>query len=555
MRLFAREKPRWKLCQAALLGGALLHAELGAAKAVNVQWKKIPDATQYELEVKNAANEVVAKRLSEETSWKGDLPPGIYAYQLRGHDWMKRPGKWSPPKALVVMPPAPETLEPKSGETLPTFAATASVALRWQPVPLASKYRVKVKRGAQEVFSAMVASDRVTLPRLIPGKYEWSAIPVLEAQPGRAPASLVGKIWEGKAEATSSFELERRQLGKPVPVYPLGIIRPSARGMQEFEWKAVEGATAYRLQAFRILGMNRAQVEVGPPVTIDAKESRALLRLPGEGIYRWKIAAVVKPDSAGAPPLVSQEALGDFQVDRNAVFLPGMGYVATSVMLSPYTYEVISPLADRKFYAAASAAVFRLSGEYWFHQRLGGAVAVENTSFKIDSYSYNRAAVELQLKYRMKLDEDQNGWYFLPKGGLEYRDYFHLIWSGAGSVTATMARSYTQYHALGGSIGFDIRKQFSPSWSIGGKFAYFHPLSLSGGLTGTALTSDASRRNFSFGLQGLYWLKKEWSLAAGVFIDKRSISFQPPTTSAPEKVYSDGTYFFASVIYSFGRGQ
>ncbi|MCM2324011.1 MAG: hypothetical protein NDJ90_12195 [Oligoflexia bacterium] len=538
-----------------LLVIALLLPASALGKSVRVEWKEIQGAVQYELEVMDGSGKIAAKVNSEKPAWKGDLTAGLYTYRLRGHDWMKRPGKWSLPKPLVVMPPAPELDSPKSGEAFRTFGNFGTVILKWKPVAGIRRFKVEVKSRKSVVFASRVIGDTLVLPKLAPGAYEWSVAPVMEAEAGRAPASLAGRAWDGAAESRFNFEIERQKLQAPVALSPKGMVRPPQQGRQLFEWKPVDGATSYRVQVFRVFGINRGLAPVGPPLTIDAKESSLAVRIPGEGLYRWKVAALAKPDVVGEPIAVSREALSDFEVNRNAVFLQGTGYVAGSLMVAPYTYQAISPLAGRQFSAEASALVVRGSGEYWLRSKVGVAAAVENTAFRIDARSYNRAAFEFHGKLRLQIDDRRNGWFFAPKAGVELRDYLHLIWFGTGTTTAMLESKATKYRTLGPSLGFDLRKEFSDSWSLGGKFLYFLPLGIYGGESGTRLTPDASLRNFSFGLQGLYWIQKEWSLAVGFFLDKRSISFQAPRATKPEMLYMDGSYFFGSVIYSFGRGQ
>ena len=94
--------------------------------------------------------------------------------------------------------------------------------------------------------------------------------------------------------------------------------------------------------------------------------------------------------------------------------------------------------------------------------------------------------------------------------------------------------------------------------SLGIKAAYFSPLKLTSSTSmGTLeLASGANSRNISLGAQMLYWLSPRWGLGAGAYLEKRSISYRingVNTSTDPEQVFMDGTYFFGSLLYSFGH--
>src|SRR4051794_32356668 len=85
---------------------ALVCARPAWAKKVTIEWAPIPGASQYEIQVEREGKIVTKKRL-EDSIWKGDLTFGIYAYQIRAYDRVKRPGQWTDTLPLIVMPAPP----------------------------------------------------------------------------------------------------------------------------------------------------------------------------------------------------------------------------------------------------------------------------------------------------------------------------------------------------------------------------------------------------------------------------------------------------------------
>jgi hypothetical protein len=260
------------------------------------------------------------------------------------------------------------------------------------------------------------------------------------------------------------------------------------------------------------------------------------------------VRALANIDNKKIAEATGPQSTSEFSLNRNANYFEGSGYVALSAMVAPYTYELksssLNPVAGNM---SSSSFTVRGSGEYWSHPSFGFSAAGESTRFQVGQSNFNRFGFELLAKYRIKFGEGKSGWVFSPKAGIEERDYIEILQRG-GSLDS---------RAFGLNIGADLRKQFTEKLSLGLKFAYFKPIILSSDQV-DQLTSDASNRNLSLGAQALYWLNRNWGLGAGAYIEKRSISYTvknggPASSSKPEQVYMDGTFFFGSLLYSFGH--
>jgi hypothetical protein len=529
------------------------------AKKVNVEWKQIKGAVSYEIQVERDGR-VVVKKATGDNSWSGDLPSGPYAYQIRAIDRVKRPGQWSPPKALVVSPKPPELESPIDGKDIALYDPQVPIKLKWKSAEGVSKYNLIVKLGKQVVHKSTVEGTALTLKGLTPGEYSWSVAAVIEAT-DRAPASIRGRSWESAPSDIEDFEVEHKQLAQPVAVYPLGVIPPADGGKIQFEWKKVDGAEAYEIQ---VQDLVTEKSPSAPPRsrTFVTSDKTLTVALPGEGGGSWKVRALANIDETKVAGAIGPQSSADFNVTRNADFFAGSGYVALSSLVSPYTYRAVIPgqSANR---SGSMALTLRLSGEYWFHPHFGANIGAENTNFALrarsSEFSFSRQTFELVGKYRAKLSKNKFSWSISPKAGLEYRDYFQIRLQ-PGTTTFISDEMGT----IGAALGVDIRKQFTEKFSVGAKLAYFYPLMLTDATSsdGTSIAQKlngwgANRRNFNFGLQGLYWVAPRIGVGLGGFAELRSIGYQwtgPVTTSSSEgSITTDAFHAFTSVLWTFGK--
>jgi hypothetical protein len=520
------------------------------AKKVSIAWSPIPGATQYEIQIERDGK-TVSKKTLEDSSWSGDLKFGIYAYQIRAYDRVKRPGQWTEPSPLVVMPAPPAPSLPEDGKKVTLFSDEADAVLRWKATPGASKYRVALTRKGAPPEIHVVEGTELKLKTLVPGNYSWIVTAIVKSK-GRVPASFGSKEWESKPSEESEFKIAREKLEAPVPSSPVGKLLPPSDGKLRFNWKKVDGAERYELQVFaKVPSLAQLRGPASPPralVKLVVTDAFAVTDLAAEGQYVWKVRALANVDEKSQAQAQGPQSTAEFKLDKNASFLDGSGYVAFSTMIAPYNYQLISPAAGINATASSSSITGRMSGEYWFKPQWGVGSAFELTNFTIGNQGFLRKGFEIVGKYRINFGEGKFNWSLSPKLGFEERDYVEVLPQGFAAGSQSM-------EAFGAQIGLDLRKQFSERFSLGVKLAYFKPVAFYGsGITG--LTSDASNRNISLGAQCLYWLNSHWGLGAGAYLEHRSISFTvqgAPAGVGPEQLFMDGSFFFGSVIYSFGR--
>jgi len=526
------------------------------AKKIYIEWKTKPSAITYDLRVMSNGKIVFKKNL-DDNQWSGELEPGVYSYQLRSIDKLKRAGEWSGEKSLVVLPKPPEAILPGKSGTVSLFDANAKTALNWKPALGVERYKIQLKRGGQIVYESEVQGTQVFVPALGAGLYSMRVLGVIEAK-GRVPASIARKKWESKPSDSVEFNVQRKELAVPLAVYPIGKIAPPADRDIEFKWKAVDGAEAYELTLILEASLRAPAGKPETPLVSTTRETSKVVRISRDGKFQWKVRALANY-SGEATPHGTWEAVGpqsatDAELNRNASYFDGAGYLAISTMIAPYNYKFQNQYNGALSNGTIGSAqtTLRFSGEYYFRPEWGVSTAYENTQFTANNAGFGRGQIDAQAKYRWKLSAGRYAWFILPKLGVQSRDYVNLSQDSSGFPVAN------SFSAFGPSMGFDVRKQFTDRFSLGLKVDYFLPLALSGNVQAQRISGEASYRNFSVGLQGLYWMSNHWGVGAGTYLDDRSISYTPTNPSpsiapANDSVVADSINFFASLLYSFGR--
>lgn len=535
-------------------------ANAWAGKSIALHWKPIKGAIRYEIQIQGKIKKEVREKLTE-PEWEGELPFGVYTYQIRAVDKLDRPGLWSTPKSLVVMPKPPEPKSPKDGADVELYNLDAHLSFKWEPTEGASLYKIEIEKEGKPFKNETVSGNEFRTQGFAAGKYTWRVAavilpdrPVGDSVSDESVQRMSGKKWLSKPSSRQELKVIQATLAGPTLIFPKGKIGVQEDGKLTFKWQSVEGAEAYELTLLaEPKGRSPAQVIAEKKIIV--RDTQLTTRIPSEGKITWKVRALANYTAPGVAESSGVQSTATAELDRNANFFEGSGYVALSTMFAPYNYKVISQAANISGTASSSQITYRASGEYWVKPQLALAASFDVTSFSVFNQNYYRGDYEVAAKYRGKLDQRKFGWYFSPKVGLEWRDYIELVPAFGNSVPQA---NQTRFAAVGPSIGLDIRKQLNDRFSLGAKINYFLPVTLTGNVQYEALTVDASYRNISVGVQALYWADHHFGLGLGVFTENRSISFisrtpQAASTRLADQIFSDSLNLFGSVVYSFGH--
>ncbi len=581
--------------------GSFLISNTATAKPVTLDWDAVTFATKYELQItqdSGGASLQKPRTLSiNRPTWKGNLSPGIYRYQVRAFDKISRAGEWSPSEKLVVVPEAPTLVAPESSAELKSYTFPMKSQLSWNALGLSTEgalgsdtgpgpasgsdsgsgsraqYEVEITSDAASTGASAHSNPttrdklfdtKITKPLNV-GKYQWRVRALIQETGGESHFSP----WSNP----SAFTIEKKALEKISGLAPKGLLPPPTDPRLSFRWKPIEGATHILFSFNQNLGKLKKTVFTK---VLAGNETQLATTIPaGEGDFSWSVQGLVTDSSSStalssitakpnerSPASIDPVADGavergpvaeeNLTLNRNALFVEGTGYVAVSGMMAPYSYFLKSPATGTAGNVSSVNTTGRLTSEYWFSPHFALSPAADLTFFKISRKSFSTLSAELYMKYRAALSHHRLGWFLAPKFGVELRNFEQLI-----PPTATTAIDSAGVRFWGLGAGLDLRKQFTERWSLGGKFTYFFPISILRAPDAGKLTRlSANFRNLSAGLQGYYWFSRNLGLGVGGFFEQRSISYQRQsvtTSSLADEIRVDGIYFFTTLMYNFSK--
>lgn len=508
------------------------------AKEVELSWKSVKHSVRYEIQIEQS-DELILKKQLQSNSWKGDLPYGIYAYQIRAWDETERPGQWSEPRPLVVMGDPAIPLQPFEERKKLFYKPTTQSILRWEAVPGATAYKVEVKSGEETIYYDLVKNTELRLESLREGRYVWTVTAVVEAQVDRAPASFLGRRWEGLPCEQAEFTLRHESLPAPTPLFPLSTFKPPKDGLIQLKWSPVPGAEAYEVILSRQLkGGTLANPVILSSKPIITKDNFQNFKVSKEGQYTWQVRAIASISTPKDPDSLGIKSVSEFVLDRNAIYAPHSGYVAFRALYAPYTYQVSGPqTGGNPLHTASASSTTGLSGEYWPTRLWGVGASFNDRFFSLAGMNFSDPEFQFLAKYRMALNSAENPWAFFPEAGIEARQYSFVV----PSFTGKGILNSQSWMSLGPVVGFDLRKQLRSHLSLGAKILYYLP----------ALGGQATN-NLSAGLQGFYWINEHWAAGAGLFAEGRSLKKTDSSLNV-EQVQMNGSYFYGSLIWSFTK--
>ena len=551
----------------ALVSAPRVHA---SEKEVLLKWSGIPGAVNYEIEATRDGVVQVETKVSE-PQWKGFMRYGLNTYRIRAIDGLDRPGEWSTPRPIVVMPPPAELIQPKNQATIPTYGPHSKILLKWKRAEGIDKYRIEIRDSQKKLIQEHTTDkSEFEVSGLNPGTYLWSAIHHIEAGP-KSSRELQGKKWLSSSNNTQVFTTTLSTLDEPKPLFPKGITPLHKSGKQVFRWTPVPGALMYNVLVFTkgSKKWDRSGTTKVPMIEFE---------MGYEGKFTWTVQAVAHegraPSSLQAKP--GPVAKLDFELDRDAMFIEGSGYIALSGMFAPFTYTLLSPARDGDLTNNLSQSIVsRIAGEYWWSADWGIGASFDYSMMPLSGNIadigktvpkkiFTRYEAELVAKYRLPLANNRYGWFLAPKLGVAMRESPHIsiVVPTNGSDPYFSDDSYV---ALGLSAGLDLRKQFSDRFSVGIRTGIYIPILHVKGPTGSNTKTGDLLENVHAGVQGLFWLNSRWGLGGGAYMEKRRnratagfVTNAEGATASQEKASKednltlDATYIHGSLIYRFG---
>lgn len=423
-----------------------------------------------------------------------------------------------------------------------THLATAKiVTIRWKPIPEAVYYELQIKHGEQRIYRKIMEA---TLHRW-EGKLPTGVFTYQLRTIDRYKRAGAWTSPENVAVLPSATTLRSP---------PNGDKRTSLKRLSTvgLTWDHLGGVRRYLVKV-TLGGTTIKQVET------DTIETYLTDLAPGS--YAWTVTPIVEAPKQFYPSEGSQEissnqatetkdrwvgptsapAVFSIALDSDAELWSAHSYLAITMMLAPYRYEVTTPASNTPGITNSTAPSSRFSGQYRFHHdwRLSGAF--EDSRFHILGREVSRQNFELFTSYRLKLALDPIGPHLYPSLGMEWREHF-LITDTSGSIQR-------EFQSVGPSFGFTLAQGVTQDIGVELRLRTYFPLLLLGGQKKTLSRDQSTIANASIGLAGSYWLNEHWGFGMGASYDHQSLAYQTGSLSASEKILQNSWLFFGHALY------
>lgn len=423
----------------------------------------------------------------------------------------------------------------------PPIDIGSPVTLKWDAVPSAQKYELRIARGGD--FSALVHSVTViqttyTTPVLKPGQYYYQVEAFrYEKSLGRQPIKtfVVGK----PLSLGGKHRLEAPQIVAPKheEMFP-------TFGKVRLAWEGVPGARGYRFRLFeedRVRENRRWKRETPPRWVTEVKQPwievhdapyTSFMYLQ-TGLYRWDVAAI---DKEGG--LVGDVATGYFRMSRQWHLKERDFYLRFHYLYTPLLdYRSYSALASGGITASnARAHSYRGDIDVFPWRHWGVSVSGGNSSMFGSSVpnSVEYFNVALDFLFRWYLSIEPRGWTFITNLGLGLQEFPNI-----DNVATVNAEHIERPRVLGPRLGFRFYKRWNSPWELQllGNFQFhtWWAADPSGGSSDLKPSLDGD-----LGTRLLYNWTENFALGAGLQGEYRKVRYSPSISHGESSVRLQG---------------
>lgn len=500
------------------------------AKPVSLQWDQVEGAQKYELLIEKNTKTIV-KVILAQNKWSGDLPFGVYLYQVRGVDSKGRAGEWSQLNPLVVMA-TETTLKAPIHKKVITLMQNQALQLEWEPIEGVSEYLVEIAKKKEVVLSTTVNEAVFRTSQLPEGIYNWRVTGILSA--GKDYPTFSEKKWKTKPSKGRLFQLKYKSFKKVKIIYPLGDQWPTETGLMRFEWESVPGAEAYEIRVTKKFGSEVSQKEK----VLISETNSTTVNVGKEGAYSWSVRPITDVQLRSTEDFIAGQAThGDFRLLRDYLTEGNTWLLEVSLLYNQGKYDFTDQNKNLDGSFDSDSITTRVRTEHWLWPNWAVGGGIEATFYNVNSESNQRFSADLFLKRRIDLGL---GWYLGALLGAEYRQYPELSFTGA-------VPSVSELGTYGPLVSVDLSKQFSERWSLRSMAKYYMPLFYM--TSGVSNKGSDSNQNINLGAQILYWKSKSFGIAAGGFYEVRSLGYK--SANNIRTIGMDGLHFYGSAIFRF----
>lgn len=197
-----------------------LMAEVNKIKrSVRIEWQKIEQAQNYEVEITDSFEKKLTQKIVQENLLQIELSPGEYMFRLRGIDRRGVLGPWCPFEPLSVRVGSVKLLQPPSNwEHVNDNDNSMKINFKWSAAAGADKYFFQLKTLHNKlIIEQELKETEFSFDVPVGESYMWSVVSLSDIQ---------------KSEINErSFTILAKNYAKPK------IIKPKNKYVRQLEWQ------------------------------------------------------------------------------------------------------------------------------------------------------------------------------------------------------------------------------------------------------------------------------------------------------------------------------
>ncbi|MCM0604891.1 MAG: hypothetical protein KA715_02250 [Xanthomonadaceae bacterium] len=504
------------------------------AKPITIKWSEVKGATQYEVEITQNGKEIILQKLPK-TAFETSLDPGAYAYRIRAIDKLRRGGRWSVGKNLIVTAPAPQLESGETPEIIEHKGVFPGVSIKWKNVDFVKLYQIEVKNKVtgESVYKKEITGTKVKIDQLPVGQFEYSVSSLIEAGYKKIgskvvkPVSLIVSENRNSPTVAESKPKEKPKVEQPIGLEPYGYISMSEDSNIRLAWKNVKGADKYEVSLEPIDGRSIASGTRERTWTVDKNE----LEVPISKLshkYRWKVRAIASNGDQSATSELEFSPVPDQGVGK-----VGEGAIQIGANNMQFSGRLEGPRTNGGGSSTGMGWGFNVKGEYWLSKNIGVEGFYESLTFNTQNSNFSLNIFGLMAKTRWRFSQSVSAWKFYFKSGF-----------GSGTFFKPNS-SLIPYYGIVSEIG--AIKPLSEDFDLDLGVLYFRPLASSDGSSIARYWESGVLRPH---LEITHHLSPKISAALGVRYDLRQI-FSGNGTN-PDRFLGNSAAIDVSVKYKFG---
>ncbi len=464
-------------------------------RSLELELEEVAGVKGYEVQVVRILKDKTRKSpllfKLKSNKWNANLVPGKYELSVRSIDARGVPGDWGAPQEFVVKIPSPYLRTPLVGETLSSKEEKSEdIKFKWEPVPGAEFYKIKVTDAADKVVDERRTKDTdIKIPLAVAKVYHWQVTPMFE------------ETLEGDASLNQSFDLFAAKLEKP-----------GKKAIDDFNtavisWKPSGFAEKYNY----VLEKKDQNGNWAPYDEKSIPKSSRKYQAPLEtGEYRVKIKALAE-HRQDSEPLIQEFKTQKYdrspaaieQIRSESAYeTKSLWFAVASYYVSVINYSGVGADSGKNATYSAIGGTGRLGAGYWFGENSpwGVQAVVDISGFTIGTKNYTYLASTLNGVYRYRLGSLGQlratlglNYKDIPVTLADPNDLTNTSFTQSKMTTVGPIIGVTLAHGFTRKIGFQINTSLSPSiaaLSTPNGMGNVSQMSYSAGLLGSLKLSD-----------------------------------------------------------------